>query len=238
MSWRSREERSRRKKSANASTLRGHEQIIIVCGGLTNGKHTYYRRQRLHRLPHDTANGIPRPSSSPDRCRAALTGFVAAGNQSAESHHERHRRRNIPRTMRKRKADAYLSCCSSSARRIAHGIKLLLPCNDEYSRSSQGIKNSTGGLLQLRIDLRPAEKTRRRFGERRRRGNDLSHLLLPRRENCFRMDGRLLQGERRRRFCPAQIFLSLWPLSLSKHPARIEEGHSWPTVPALSYPPA
>src|SRR5437867_13287289 len=140
--------------------------------------------------------------------------------------------------MRKRKADAYLSCRSSSARRIAHGIKLLLPCNDEYSRSSQGIKNSTGGLLQLRVDLRPAEKIRRQFGERRRRSSHLSHLLLSRRKNRLRMDGGLLQRETRCRLRRPQIFFSLWPRSLSKHTAGIEEGHLRSTVPALSYSPA
>jgi len=62
------------------------------------------------------------------------------------------------RALCEKKADAHLSCRSSSARRIAHGIKLLLPCNDEYSRSSQGIKNSTRDLFQLRFDYGQLKK--------------------------------------------------------------------------------
>ena len=40
---------------------------------------------------------------------------------------------------------------------------------------------------------------------------DLSHLFLPRRENRFRMDGRLLQRETRRRFRRPEILVGLRP---------------------------
>ena len=59
----------------------------------------------------------------------------------------------------------------------------------QYFRSGEGSQDPTRRLFQLRVDLRPTAKTGRQPGQRRRRGDDLSHLFLPRREEVFEWMG-------------------------------------------------
>ena len=104
--------------------------------------------------------------------------------------------------------------------------------------AAKDLKYPTCRLLQLGIDLWPGQQSRGRSGQRRRRRDDLPDLFLPRRENRLRMDRKLLPGETWRRLRRSEIFLGLWPGTLSQHPVGIEKRHPRPPLPAVSHPPA